>query len=273
MKGESPRLGDTSDPIERLYDQIVRLADLRRDGLRQVSAGDIEAVAAWHHRWDTLLNAIRKSLKCEAPRHSELILWPNVEGSQPLHQTREALVRASVGCRELDLLVGQLLGAGSSLLATSETMPPTAETSPVRRFLDSGRRFEGAVMLRRLIEAARFSLVIVDPYMTADTLTLAAAAPDGIQRRFLCSNHPRARKEVAIAWAEWSENWSGDSECRIGSELPHFRLLYVDTAAYHVDASLKDFGSKLSFYQMLPTDELQQLEGTIDSMWRQAIPL
>ena len=265
--------GDASDPVKRLREQILRLGDLRREGLHLVTGADAEAVATWYLRWALLLNAIRTHLDCEVPRQAELVLWPTVKGSRRLEQSRVELVRAAVGCRELELLVEQLLGPQADALATSEQMPPATESIRGSSFVFGGQRFEGAVRLRQLIEAARASLFIVDPYVAAGTFTLAAAAPDGIQRRFLSSNHRGVRREVTEAWAEWRENWRGVSECRLGSELPHFRLLFIDKAAYHVDASLKDFGSKWTFFRMLPTDELRQLEGTIDSLWQQAVPI
>ena len=53
-------------------------------------------------------------------------------------------------------------------------------------------------MLRKLVEVARDPLVIVDRYLNAGTFTLAAAAPDGISRRFLSSDHPAVKQEVAV---------------------------------------------------------------------------
>ena len=274
MASEGARLGDASDPARRLRDHIGRLDDLRRYGLRLVSACDVEAVAVWQRQWATLIDVIRTQLNQEDPRQTELLLWPTVNGSQSLRQTGVELVRAAVGCRELELLVEQLVGAQGEALQTPEAPSPSpGKTLPGRSFVGGGQRFKGAVILRRLIEAARDSLVIVDQYVASGTFTLAAAAPDGIQRRFLSSNHSAVRREVTEAWAHWRNSWGGDSECRIGSELPHFRLLFIDSAAYHVDASLKDFGSTLTFYQMVPTDELRQIEGKIESMWRQATPV
>ncbi len=75
------------------------------------------------------------------------------------------------------------------------------------------------------------------------------------------------------AWASWRVKWESDSECLTGSELPHFRLLFVDGAAYVIDSSLKDFGTRLTFFGMLPTNERQSIESEIESMWRQATPL
>ena len=200
-----------------------------------------------------------------------MVLWPAVNGAQPLGEIRVELVRATVGCRELELLVNQLVGVQSAPAETLDALPSPEEASQGATYVGGGQRFEGAVMLRKLIEAARDSLVIVDEYIGDGTFTLAAAAPDGISRRFLSSDHP-ARRGITEAWASWRASWKGDSECRIGSG-PHFRLLLVDGAAYHIDASLKDFGSKWTFFRMLPTDELRQIEGRVESMWRQATPV
>ena len=210
-------------------------------------------------------------LDLEAPRETELIVWPSVNGAQPLGRIRVELVRATVGCRELELLVGELGGSHEDKAAeTPDALLLSEEPRLGATYVGPGRRFEGAIRLRQLIEPAQESLVVVDSYMDDGTFALAAAAPDGISRRFLSSDHPVTRPRVTQTWADWQGQWEGDSECRIGSGLPHFRLLIVDRAAYHVDASFKDFGSSLTFFRMLPTDELRQIESTIDSMWDRA---
>jgi len=272
VAGECGVLGEGFNPVERLHGRVALLVELQREGLRLVGRGDVQEIAAWHRQWSALLGEIRSQLDIEAPRQSELVLWPDVEGMQSLDETRIELVRAAVGCRELDLLANQLASEQENALEAPAALPPPAKPPQGSTFVGGGQRFEGAVMLRRLVEVARDSLVIVDPYLDAGTFTLAAAAADGISRRFLSSDHPAVKGEVAKAWNDWRANWGGDSECRIGGELPHFRLLLVDRAAYHVDASLKDFGTRWTFLRMLPTDELQQIEGKIESMWRQAIP-
>ena len=188
-------------------------------------------------------------------------------GAQPLGRIRVGLVRATVGCRELELLVGELGGSHEDKAAkTPDALLLPEEPLLGATYVGAGRRFEGALRLRQLIEPAQESLVVVDSYMDDGTFALAAAAPDGISRRFLSSDHTATRPRVTQAWADWQGQWEGDSECRIGSGLPHFRLLIVDRAAYDVDASFKDFGSSLTFFRMLPTDELRQIESTIDSM-------
>ena len=261
------------EPFGHLRDHTDRLFDLRRKGLGLVSTCDIEAVTRWREQWAEVLDVIRTKLYQMTPRKAELLLWPDVNGSQSLRQTREELVRAAVGCRELSLLVDQLVGSQDKVFKPTQVPLQTAESLTTRNFVGPGQRFEGAVMLRRLIEAANRSLVIIDHYMDAGTFTLAAAATDRIQRRFLSSDHPAVKPKVTKDWANWRGVWVGNSECRLAKELPHFRLLYVDGAAYHVDASFKDFGSSLTFVQMLLTEELENIKAEIESTWRQATPL
>ena len=182
-------------------------------------------------------------------------------------------MRAAVGCRALALLVRELDGIREDGGETLGALLPSGDGRPGSTYVGAGRRFEGAFRLRQLIEPAQESLVVIDPYMDDGTFTLAAAAPSGVPRRFLSSNH-RAREGVtAEAWADWRGRWEGDSECRIGNGLPHFRLLFVDGAPYRIDSSLKDFGSSLTCFQMLPADELREIEDEIESAWRRAAPL
>lgn len=273
MADEGARLGDGPNPVGRLRDRIARLPDLRREGLRLIGEGDAGALAAWRHHWTALLNEIRAPLELEAPNQTELVLWPAVNSTQPLEEIRGEIVRAAVACRELSLLVDELGGVREDRVETSGALSTSDEAPPGATYVGAGRRFEGAIRLRQLIEPAQDSLTVIDPYMDDGTFTLAAAAPSGVSRRFLTSNHARARREVADAWISWQVNWEGESQCFTGKGLPHFRLLFVDGAAYLIDSSLKDFGARLTFLRMLPTDERRSIESEIVSTWRRATPL
>lgn len=275
MAGEGALLGDGLNPVERLRGRIALLLDLQREGLRLVSEGDVQEIAGWHRQWAALLDEIRTQLDLEAPRQAELVLWPAVNGTQSLEQTRRELVRAAVRCRELFLLACELGGTHDDEAETWDAVPSPQDAHPGSNYVGAGRRFEGAIKLRQIIEAAQESLVVVDPYMDDATFTLAAAAPDGITRRFLTSNYPRVLGRVTQAWRDWRVKWEGESECLAtpGNELPHFRLLYVDGAAYVIDSSLKDFGSRLTYIRMLPTDERQRIESETESSWKQAVPV
>ena len=273
MADEGARLGDWSDPVGHLRDRIARLPDLRREGLRLVSEGDVGAVGAWRHHWTALLNEIRAPLELEAPRQTEVVLWPAVNEAQPLEEIRGEMVRAAVGCRELALLVRELGGIREDRTEASGAISWSEGAPPGSTYVGAGRRFEGAIRLRQLIEPAQDSLIVIDPYMDDGTFTLAAAAPSGVSRRFLTSNHASVRREVADAWTSWQVNWEGESQCLTGNGLPHFRLLFVDGAAYLIDSSLKDFGARLTFLRMLPTDERHSVESEIESTWRRATPL
>ena len=270
VSGDRAQSAVAPGPLHRLGHRVDRLSDLRREGLRLINEGDIEGLADWHHQWAAALNSIRTHIELNVPREAELVSWPAVNGTQPLGQVRVDLVRSAVGCRELTLLVaesGGLRGDGSRL---AQGLLSPGEAQPWSTYVGAGQRFRGAVRLRQLIEPARESLVVIDPYMDDATFTLAATADSEVARRFLSSSHAGAMRGVTEAWADWHASWDGRSECRIGRELPHFRLLVVDGAAYHVDASLKDFGASLTFYRPLPTDELRQIEDAIECMWNQA---
>ena len=275
MADEHALLAEGPDAIKRLREQVARLPALRRDGLRLVSAGNVEVVAAWHRQWTVLLDVIGPQLEREAPRQAGLVLWPAVSETQDLKQMRTEVVQAAIGCRELELLVSELGETPADSAEPREALPAPQEAGPGSTYVGAGQQFEGAMRLRQLIEPARESLVVIDQYMDDSTFTLAAAAPNGISRRFLTSNHRGVRSGVTEAWAEWRVNWEGESECltSTGSELPHFRLLYVDRAVYLIDSSLKDFGSRLTFFRMLPTDERESIEREIESTWRRATPL
>lgn len=273
MADEGALLGDGSNRVGRLRDGIARLTDLRREGLRLASEGDVGAVGDWCHHWTGLLNAIRVPLELEAPRQSELVLWPAVDATQSLEEIRAEMMRAAVGCRELALLVGELGGDREDRGETSVGLSWSKDIPPGSTYVGAGRRFEGAIRLRQLIEPAQDSLTVIDPYIDDGTFTLAAAAHSGVSRRFLTSNHRSGRRQVTDAWANWQGSWEGDSQCFTGSELPHFRLLFVDGAAYLIDSSLKDFGARLTLFRMLPTDERQSIESEIESTWRRATPL
>ena len=190
------------------------------EGLRLASEGDVGAVGAWCRHWTGLLNAIRAPLKLEAPYQTELVLWPAVNATQSLEEIRAEMVRAAVGCRELALLVRELGGTREDGGETAVAVSWSENTAPGSTYVGAGRRFEGAIRLRQLIEPARDSLTVIDPYMDDGTFTLAAAAHSGVSRRFLTSNHRSERREVTDAWTNWRGSWEGESQCLTGSELP-----------------------------------------------------
>ena len=181
MAGDGAQFGGV-EPSRTLASGVARLPQLRGEGLRLVSEGDIAEVEAWHGRWAVLLDEIRAQLDLEAPRKSELVLWPAVNGAQPLGRIRVELVRATVGCRELELLVGELGGSHGEKAEIPEAVLLPEEPRVGATYVGPGRRFEGAIRLRQLIEPAQESLVVVDSYMDGATFALAAAAPDGVDR-------------------------------------------------------------------------------------------
>lgn len=272
MTSDGARWGEGTNTADRLRDGVASLPGLRLEGLRLAGAGDAEGFAAWHCRWVSRLDEIRSLLAAVAPRQTRLVLWPSLNTQAP-GQIRAELVRAAVGCRELALLVGELDGGREGTPENSAIGFSPEESHQGATYVRPGRRLEGAIRLRRLIAPARDSLFVVDPYMDDGTFTLAAAAPRGVSRRFLTSNHRNMRATVAEAWAHWQAGWEGDSQCRMGSELPHFRLLLVDGAPYHIDSSLKDFGATLTVYWRLPTLEWESIRGDVESAWRQASPI
>ena len=273
MADEGARLGDSPSPAALSRSRIALLTDLREEGLRLVSEGDIAAREAWHRRWMVLLDEIETQLRLEAPRQAEMVLWPDVDSALPDTRFREELVRAAVGCRELSLLVGELTDHREKGAEIHEGTVSSDEARQGAIYVRAGRRFEGAVRLRRLIEPAQESLVIVDRYVDDGTFTLAAAAATRISRRFLTLNYREVKRAVSDAWANWAPRWEGDTECRTGIELPHMRLLVVDGAPYHIDSSLKDFGSNLTCFRKLLTEEWEIIQGDVESTWRGATPL
>ena len=111
------------NPDDRLHARVADLIELEREGLRLTSKGVVRGIAAWHRQWTALAREIRAQLETAAPRQAASVLWPTVDEFQSPDEVRIELVRAAVGCRELDLLANSYPAIGRTLWRHQRRFP------------------------------------------------------------------------------------------------------------------------------------------------------
>ncbi len=286
---QRPKLstGEQVPPGQSLKDAAARLEMLREEGERMMGVAASNAswrrtFEHWRRRWDASLDEVQALCWSQAPMQFEMISWPPRVDGDPAPQVVEGLMRtAATGTRELRLLAFQLVDVdpGERAEMQPQDVPDQHEMSNIgTRYFRSGQRFEGAVEIRKLIQQAQHSLLVVDGYIAEETFILANAAPSRVSRRFLMmSNQRPAGTDPRLeAWAKWASSWNeGGAECRVvhRSLLPHTRFLYVDGARYHFDASLKDFGHRFTHFRLLGPSEVRVVEAAVTAAWATAVPV
>ncbi len=122
---------------------------------------------------------------------------------------------------------------------------------------------------------AQRSILVVGGYVSNETFILLHSADTNISRKVLMLDHRSTlTKTLRETWAKWSAVWDeGGTKCRAiaSSALPHTRYLFIDGARYHFDASLKDFGKRLTHFRLLEPLEARLVESEIDSAWALAV--
>lgn len=277
--------GQQVAPGQSLEDAAARLEALREEGERlvEVAASDgswRRTFEHWRRRWDVSLGEVQALCWSQAPLQFEMIKWPLRVGGDAAPPVVAGLMRtAATGTRELRLLAYQLVDVRLGERADTQDVPDHDEMSNIgTRYFRSGQRFEGAIEIRRLIQQAQHSILVVDGYIAEETFILANAAPSRVSRRFLMLSNRRQTGMALVveAWTKWASSWSeGGAECRVvhRSLLPHTRYLYVDGARYHFDASLKDFGQRFTHFRLLHPSEVREVEAAVTAAWAAAVPL
>lgn len=279
--------GEQAASGQSLKGAAARLEALREEGERLIavaaSGGSWQRTFEhWRRRWDVSLDEVQALCWSQAPLQFEMISWPpRVDGNATRPVVAGLMRTAATGTRELRLLAFQLADVhlGERAGTQPQDVPDHDEMSDIgTRYFRRGQRFEGAVEIRKLIQEAQHSILVVDGYIAEETFILANAAPSRISRRFLMMSNqrPAGMAFVVESWTEWASSWSeGGAECRMvhRSLLPHARYLYVDGARYHFDASLKDFGQRFTHFRLLRPSEVRVVEAAVTAAWATAIPL
>ena len=121
-------------------------------------------------------------------------------------------------------------------------------------FLD-GEMFEATVVITRLVETAKNSIVLIDPYTDVRTLDLMKYKNKDIPLMIIMSGLSRLQpvdKEIFI------ERY-GPLETRIDSRYHDRYLIIDDEIFYHIGASLNYMGKRVTQVTIVEDDGIKDL--------------
>jgi len=140
---------------------------------------------------------------------------------------------------------------------------------PVGQAFGPGAAYDFFRALRALVASTDKSLVVVDPYMDAETVDgYLSALPPGRTVRLIAS---RFADDVRVAAAKFTTQQGGSVEVRKSSEI-HDRVVLVDASqCWVLGASIKDAASKKPTYLApLSADIAMQKVKMYEDVWNAA---
>jgi len=124
------------------------------------------------------------------------------------------------------------------------------------------------VVIRDIVEEAKQSITLVDPYVDRTLFPLLSNVGVGVTLRILT----RARTvptDFPLEAAKFSEEHQVPTEVRCGLDDSHDRFLVVDGRLYFSGASFKQLGEKLSVVASITT-QAKELSEEIENRWAAA---
>jgi phosphatidylserine/phosphatidylglycerophosphate/cardiolipin synthase-like enzyme len=166
--------------------------------------------------------------------------------------------------------VGQLFDDMQYVLDVLAALPSVAVPSMrVTRegVFFAGQYFDALREVSELISGAQRSIVLVDGYVSVDTLSVLSTNSSGITVRILTKDAPSAFRTAAQAFAKQF----GSLEVRL-SQAFHDRFLVIDGHdLYHLGASIKDLGHRgFMFSRVEEPEVLTALTDKVKQEWQAA---
>ena len=141
--------------------------------------------------------------------------------------------------------------------------------------LVGGEPYSAWQKCREVVSGAQTTLMLVDPYVSRETLDLLLSAQSAVEINVLTMKE-ELPSDFPTDWAKWLHERSGNAECRTLSkaDMPHDRFLFVDGSVYFSGASFKDVGGRLSVLAPLEQAGLvSAVTSELDAAWQKAMPL
>ena len=129
---------------------------------------------------------------------------------------------------------------------------------PAMQFFTDGQYFDAYTAIREILKVAKESIILIDAYVTADTLTRLPAKEPRIKLRILTDKKCKSAEfDKAIElYIKQYENLKIEY-----SKKFHDRFLIIDdNQFYHFGASLKDLGKKWFAFSKLDMNAIDIIE-------------
>ncbi|MDO4947705.1 MAG: hypothetical protein Q4E52_09020 [Fibrobacter sp.] len=129
-----------------------------------------------------------------------------------------------------------------------------ANLPPSEGILNAKSWWSGYEFAAQLVRSAKEEIVIIDPYADDVTLSLVAKKAEGIKAFVYSARINRTMNEEAAR----QNRQFPTVELRNMRDV-HDRFIIVDNTIYHVGASIRDLGNKLTAFSVLSAISKEQL--------------
>ncbi len=140
------------------------------------------------------------------------------------------------------------------------------DEKPAMQFFSNGQYFDAFTAIKECVKFARKSIIVIDNYVDANTLSFFPSKEPSIKLRILTT-----QKCITEAFKRAVELYNKQYENLIISTSIdyHDRFLIIDEEEfYHIGASLKDAGNKtFMFSKIVDTDIQKLILNKIQSEW------
>lgn len=137
--------------------------------------------------------------------------------------------------------------------------------------VEAGKPHTAYVKLRDIVETAKKSVTLVDPYVDRSLYQLLSNCPSSVHVRVLTrkANMPG---DFITEGSKFEKETGIKTEIRDGLTDFHDRLLIVDDSLFLSGASFKDLGGKASFVVEL-TDVKNEVIADVEARWQKGMVL
>lgn len=137
----------------------------------------------------------------------------------------------------------------------SEGEVSTDERPAIKFFVD-GQYFDAFSEIREIIKQATGSIILVDSYVSVNTLKFFPGKEPGIKLKIL--TNPKSVDEELIHVIKLYNEQYGNLEVKKSTSF-HDRFLIIDnTSYYHIGASIKDAGNKVFMFAEFKDAEIKE---------------
>ncbi len=141
--------------------------------------------------------------------------------------------------------------------------------------VDAGKPYDAYRELQAIIVAAKTSVLIVDPYVSHEivTLYLARCAP-AVTMRVLTKNSGTTDHQSFVAeQAKFRQQVGQRFDARIATAPLHDRYVFVDDKSWATGQSLKDMAKKSATYLVELRDVVPTLRAHYEGLWTAGTPV
>ncbi len=238
--------GNLITELEQFYNGITKYKELviskKKDEIKNIQEPELESLRTQLEReYGSLNNIIEKyggpsivllqsgNYKCEAFKDMF---------NYNLFAPSTFVVVIDTAIRTLNMAIGKL-----KQLQKSEVI------SPSKNVFENGRQYDAYISIKNRITTATKKLIIVDPWVNSDLFKLLENTQQGVQIQILTTN---CLGDFSLTAEKFKKQIQQDKQIKMDvrkSNRFHDRFLIIDDKVFHLGASIKDAGNKMSVMQ------------------------